>query len=118
MSDPLCKRTAQLRRRPGPQPAAPTRAEIFREAFMAALTGLCAQYEQRMLPNGKPCFSEGQSELTAQSKFAAGRGILLATPWRCLKKRRRRRPMKRRRSTNSMRALSRPTVEVNNELAF
>ena len=63
MSDPLCKRTAQLRRRPGPQPAAPTRAELFREAFMAALTGLCAQYEQRMLPNGKPCFSEGQSEL-------------------------------------------------------
>jgi hypothetical protein len=50
------------RRRPGPQPAAPTHEQLFREAYMAALGGCCTQFEVG-LPYHKPQNAEGTQEL-------------------------------------------------------
>jgi hypothetical protein len=53
-----------MRRKTGPKPAPPSQEELFREAYMAALTGCCAQFERpTQLRNGKPFFSEGDLEL-------------------------------------------------------
>jgi hypothetical protein len=60
---PLFKRPVSLRRKPGPQPPAPSRDELFREAYMAALQGCCAQYEAPGLPGHKPLFTGGDTEL-------------------------------------------------------
>jgi hypothetical protein len=53
----------QQRRRPGPQPPGPTHEQLFREAFMHALTGCCSQFEVAPFMNRKPNFSEGDAEL-------------------------------------------------------
>jgi hypothetical protein len=51
-----------MRRKPGPQPAAPTQEELFREAYMTALGGLCSQFEVG-LPCHKPQNATGTAEL-------------------------------------------------------
>ena len=55
----LCK----PRRKPGPQPSAPSQEQLFREAYMAALGGLCSQFEVG-LPYHKPQNAQGTAELT------------------------------------------------------
>ena len=59
----ITKRTVVLHRHPGPKPPAPTADEIFRQAYMHALGGLCSQFEQPGLAGHKPMFTEGDSEL-------------------------------------------------------
>ena len=51
-----------MRRKPGPQPAAPTQEELFRQTFLAALNGLCGQFEVG-LPHHKPQNASGAGEL-------------------------------------------------------
>jgi hypothetical protein len=64
MPEPMNGAPLNKRRRPGPQPTAPTQEQLFREAYMAALTGCCGQFERETrLLNGKPYFSEGDREL-------------------------------------------------------
>jgi hypothetical protein len=53
-----------IRRKPGPQPAAPNRDEIFLKVFAAALTGICSQFETTPFVNRKPSFCEGEAELS------------------------------------------------------
>ena len=56
--DPIIKR-----KRPGPQPAAPTQQEIFREAYMRALGGLCCQFEATPYVNRRPSYCDGKAEI-------------------------------------------------------
>ena len=52
----------RIRRKPGPQPAPATQEELFREAYMTALGGLCSQFEIG-LPCHKPQNATGAAEL-------------------------------------------------------
>ncbi len=78
---PLCKR-----RKPGPQPAAPTHEELFREVYMAALGGLCSQFEVG-LPYHKPQNAKARPSLSAPGNSACGLGISPLIPSACFPKR-------------------------------
>jgi hypothetical protein len=69
--NPLIRREVSLgRRKPGPQPASPSRDEIFIKLYAAALQGVAGQFEVAGLPGHKVFFSEGEGELVRAKKLA------------------------------------------------
>ena len=68
----VVKRTASLRRRPGPQPSTPTHDAIFLQLYGSALQGVASQFEASGLPGHKPFHTEGDSEL-ARARVLARR---------------------------------------------
>jgi hypothetical protein len=70
MSTSIVKRAVTLRKRPGPQPPAPSRDELFCQLYIAALEGLCSQFEVKTFQGHKPLYADGDSELTRARQLA------------------------------------------------
>ena len=66
----IFKKSASLRRRPGPQPALPSHDELFRQLYVARSRDVARNSNRRMFPNGKPYFSEGDGELRRSKALA------------------------------------------------
>ncbi len=70
MSTSIVKRAVTLRKRPGPQPPAPSRDELFCQLYAAALGGLCTQFEVTTFQGHKPLYGDGDGELTRARQLA------------------------------------------------